>query len=366
MALDIPAVYPSPPPDPARFYIGESIRSDDPLGVGAGWQNLGDALRYAHAVVGAGQICSEGWRNEMCHQVPPVGGGASAFLQRCRWRAPRWLSGKREARIVLWAKVTGSLEGGTVRLVETGTGVNLDFAIGVGPSARYVSGVDTAQHLEIDTALEQIEIWLQLQAIGPEGGGQVVVERISIEWIPLSGALDPGLLDGMIPVDTDELDPDEPLSADLMHSIRDSLDAMLARQRSFWSWSALEGYSTAFQPGRLALYLRRVWCPLNRGALARNLRPVVHAYCESAAGGDTSAQVVYAPRRSVAWTVPAGEPTRWYETGGDVPDELVWLESEALSGVGASVGLLEVRPQELAALGSSSDARILSLSIWGV
>lgn len=363
MSLDIPASHPMP--DPARFAMGEPIRSDDPLGVGAGWQSLGDALRYAHAVVGAGQIMSQGWRSDIFRHTVPPGGGLSDWLLQSRRRFPRWLSGKRYARVFLQAKLTGNATEGTVRLVGVNTATPLDFKVS-GGSSLYVSGSDTEAHLEVDTPLdyEELQIWLQVE--GGDATGRVVVERLSVEWIPLSGSLESGLLDGVVPLDTDELDPDEPLSADLVQSVRDSLDAMLMRKRAYWTWSALEGHSTIAQPGRLGLYVRRVWAPLVRGLRIRGLRPIIHAYCEGSPLGDTTGQIHYAPARSVAWTVPANEPARWYETGGDIPDTLTWPEASALPGLSTPVGLMEIRPEELFRMGSTSNARILSLSIWGV
>jgi len=299
-----------------------------------------------------------------------IGGDAPAFARKTNawsaagqvvYRIPRipW-----RADVSLAAYVVVPAGGGQIRMKSATTGVTVTSALAAG-----AQWVQPGTALAVGTAggYDDVEVYTR-----GDGSDPLVVEHLTLEHKPAASPLGAPGSSTVVPFDADELDDDEPLSADTAQSWRTSLATMLERVSRHITWSGLNDVDdSSVGPAEMPSWSHRVWSRAVLGARREESKVRVWALATNA-GGDDAAIYLDAGGNHVNGSaqfrheivVPAGtvSPT-WFSAD-------VWLDEGVPLRATVPYPLCSFRTRGLpvggAPDGSYNTASLLSLSAWGI
>lgn len=180
-------------------------------------------------------------------------------------------------------------------------------------------------------------------------------------------------MDGVVPFDVDELDPDEPLSSDVGHSVLAALLALRGRLQSYLCWSGLENSDHPNAIDHMADYTHRIWVPVHPGTLREDLKLTVHARASNPTGDPAGVRIHHGGSQirlpeSTGWSLAAGAPASWQISGVEIPNTVRMTEGAALPDLPHPFGQLAINPSGNVGFGFdlSSQAHLHSISIWGI
>jgi hypothetical protein len=359
MANDVPASYTAPNPD--LFFPERRIRGEGP----EGWTTIGQALNYIHAQMHASPVISQGWLVYGILGQSLNITTSNVFKQMCRWRIPPWLPGERQLRLSVYATLGGGAASGVVRFRSVNAGDSV--ALNVVGDGWVQSLVGDPLKVDADLGYEEV----QLDELVTNGVGNLQVHSVHAEYVPLASPLAAGALDGVIPLDLDELDPDEPLSADTGHVLYASMLALRARQQSYMCWSGLESSDNANAQDHMDNYTHRVWAPVHPGTLQKDLKLTVHARTSNPSASNASVRLHHGGSTiglpdSTGWTLAAGAVAAWQTTDAAIPNTVRLAERQGLPDLPHAFSQLALDPGPNLGLELRTTGRVHSISAWSL
>lgn len=227
-------------PDQLGIAAGEDILAAD-------FEALGDTCNHLHGDGRCQPAVVQHWSSGGF-----VDSGAALTL-RCQWRIPR-LSG---AHTLLKCRVraqhtSGSTGSGVIEFRSTTAADTCTLTIGPTASPAWVdsiAGAGANQHLTIDpgAGFETIEMYTRGDLSGTYATSLL---DVSLEYDALTSPLAAGVVvhpaglagaTEVVPVDTDDVSADSPLTSDLGYDLIATLDALEGRPRVYFQWSEADG-----------------------------------------------------------------------------------------------------------------------------
>lgn len=237
------------------------------------------------------------------------------------------------------------LTAGAARAWVVGGGVTLDFTAGYDDVEMYIAGTGAA-----DTHV--------YAAYG--------------EFATMSSPMSaPAASDGYVPFDADELDDDEPLSADAMARLSGNMTELKSRVQVFYIWSRIANTSAGgAAPATMPAYTHRFPVSVNRGTTRRQRKVTVWVRSINAGGSDQYVRILAGGSRADmsdgrvvgTITVPAGTAALdWFTADVAVPEEYAF-RGAGLDHPWCNFGI--VANSYVPTRGS--DAAVYSVSAWGL
>ena len=344
---------PPPLPDPLGLAALEPIYARELRRLGL----LGNLLM---AQGGAGPMIPQSWSS--------YSDDADVLTLRCEWRIPYISDAHTQLRCMIYGQhPAASGEKGQVqfRSVTAGDTCTLDLAPSASPGYyESVSAAGADQHLTIDASAgyETIQMWSR----GDNTGAYATdVWEVDCELVALTSPLAASLIRGpaglrgsttMRPIDAADLNDDSALASLHGLSLIETIDALEARPRIYFQWSAADGIKggggsyTSQQRRDYRLFLPR---PLG-SRIGAGYELEWHARIGNASEAvDVDVYASEEKRRPYGTTISAAAGAPAWQSG-----TMSMAEYRALRETSMPFG-------QLGFTGAGGDAEIYSLSIWG-